>query len=69
LERRAKLFTVGCGERGKLSSPPMNNFGTPIRVARNELPWENVATRTNPNGVAARMCSEGWRCFNPFRVD
>jgi hypothetical protein len=30
----AKLFTVGCGElAGGLSSPPMNNFGLPIRVA------------------------------------
>src|SRR5438128_12531002 len=31
--RSAKLFTVGCGESCKgLSSPPMNNFGTPIRI-------------------------------------
>ena len=31
--RRAKLFTVGCGERfRRLSSPPVNNFGSPIRV-------------------------------------
>src|SRR5438552_9214649 len=34
------------------------------RVARNELPWENVPSRINPNGVAARICSERWQCFN-----
>ena len=32
--RRAKLFTVGCGESWRrLSSPPVNNFGPTIRVA------------------------------------
>src|SRR5262245_41498196 len=47
-EHRAKLFTVGCGESTKLSSPPMNNFGTTIRVARHELPWENEVNRSQP---------------------
>jgi hypothetical protein len=37
----AKLFTVGSGEQWeRLSSPPVNNFGLPIRVARRALPWE-----------------------------
>jgi hypothetical protein len=36
----AELFTMGCGEIGQLSSPIMNNVGPPIRVARNELPWD-----------------------------
>jgi hypothetical protein len=40
----AKLFTVGCGERTKLSSPPMNNFGVTIRVAPHGY-LQNTATR------------------------
>ena len=46
--RRAKLFTVGCGERWRrLSSPPVNNFGLSIRVASSEP----VAKRQSVNVV------------------
>ena len=54
------------GAHKGLSSPPVNNFGRPIRVATWEptrsvpviicsnFPWETVGPIHNPNGVASR---------------